>query len=206
MRVLGLDPSMTNYGWCLIDDQASPIVVNRGKFQTDSKMLFIDRYVYLRESIYDLCINTEDLTAVGIESPPFGELWSEGLYGLFLFAMEALHKAKKNVYFWDPLTVKSRAKEILGREKGKMFKVDMIDAAKKASDVKGGWNSDTADAFNVAYLTYRFILYFNGTTPEEELTPKEKWIFLGVKKVKGKLKKRGMAYRENDRFFLFGEN
>ena len=83
-----------------------------------------------------------------------------------------------------------------------MFKIDMIEAAKKASGVKAKWNSDTADAFNVAFLTHRFVQYLTGKI--DHLTLKEEWIFLGIKKVKGELKKRGMTYRENDRFFLFG--
>jgi len=206
VRVLGLDPSLTNYGWCLIDTEASPIVVDRGRFQTTPKTLLIERYISHRESIRDLCI-TNKVTIVGIESPPFGEQWSEGLYALFLFIFEALYLTKQNVFFWDPLTVKSRAKEILGREKGKMFKIDMIDAAKKETGIKSKWNSDTADAFHVAHITSRFVKFLTGEIGKEDLTIREDWIFLGIKKIRktGELKKRGMSYRENDRYFLFGD-
>lgn len=205
MLVLGLDPSLRNYGWCLYDSEKTPPIVDRGRFQTNSKTLFIKRYIDIREWLHQLCMSYSGLKVVGIESPPFGDLWSEGLYGLFLFSMEALYRTHKNVYFWAPTTIKSRAKEILGRTTGQMFKIDMIEAAKKESGVNNKWNSDTADAFNVAFLTYRFMQYVGGEIGDSDLTDKEKWIFLGIKNVKGKVKKRGMIYRENDRFFQFGD-
>jgi Holliday junction resolvasome RuvABC endonuclease subunit len=203
MRVLGLDPSLTNYGWCLIEMGSPPVVIGKDRFQTKANVLFIDRYVSMRESIRTLC-ETHDVVWVGIESPPFGELWSEGLYGLFLYALEALHDQKVNVFFWDPMTVKSRAREISGREKGKMFKSDMIDAAKLLSGEKK-WNADTADAFHIAYITGRFIGFMQGVVTD--LTPKEQWIFTGVKTMirSGKVIQRGMVFKENSRFFLFNE-
>jgi Holliday junction resolvasome RuvABC endonuclease subunit len=200
MKILGLDPSLTNYGWCLINYEASPVVLGKGRFQTKPSTVFIERYIYMRECIDKLCADYQ-FDSVGIESPPFGMQWSEGLYGLFLFAIESLYRHKKNVYFWEPTTVKARAKEILGHP-GKMFKSDMIDAAKLASGVKK-WNNDEADAFNVAHLTARFLSFQSGALTT--LTEKEEWIFRGEKAHRnGSVTQRGMIFREDDRFFLFG--
>jgi Holliday junction resolvasome RuvABC endonuclease subunit len=205
MLVLGLDPSLTNYGWCLTDFEAPSVVVARGRWKTTSDMLFISRYTTLRDEISQKCMEYPEVRYVGIESPPFGEIFSEGLYGLFLYAVEALWKAKRDVFFWDPSTVKSRAKEIIGRDKGKMFKSDMMEAAKILTEEKK-WNNDEADALHVAHLTYRFIAFHTNKIKESELTEREQWIFSGVKvnKKTGDVTKRGMQFRENDRFFLFG--
>jgi hypothetical protein len=206
MFILGLDPSLTGYGWCIFDSDAPSFVFDKGRWKTTPKELFVTRYISHRESIRELLIKNPDIKNVGIESPPFGEMWSEGLYGLFLFAIEAIYSEKRNVYFFDPLTVKSRAKEIIQRNKGKMFKSDMIKAAKKMTGI-GRWNADESDAFHVSFLTYRFVSFLKGTLLEENLTTKEHWIFKGIKEFKrtGNVIKRGMCFKENDRYFIFNE-
>lgn len=212
MLVLGLDPSLTNYGWAIHNTDA-PVgtpdrLVARGRFRTPSKMEFIERYKAQRESLRAL-IQEHRPDRVGIEFPVFDNLWSEGMYGLFLYSCEALRAECMDVVFWSPLQAKAHARDTLDRPKGwKMDKVDMCEAAKQ--DVGGGrnWNHNEADAYLVAVLSGRFWDFYDGTVKEGALTPTEHRYFNKVHtfvrgKRAGKTIKKGVIYRESDRFFMW---
>jgi hypothetical protein len=218
MRVLGLDPSLTNFGWAVIDTD-KPVgdrsrCETRGRFKTSGKMLFIDRYIEMRESLRSL-VRTVNPDRVGLEFPVFNDLWSEGMYGLFLYSCEALKAEQQDVVFWSPMQVKAHARDSLGRPKvgGKewrMDKPDMVAAAKK--EVGGGrWNHNEADAFLVARLASRFWLLHEDQIRERDLTARERKYFLEIKryvrgKRQGRVDKKGVLYRENERFFLWSRN
>jgi hypothetical protein len=149
MRVLGLDPSLTNFGWAVHNDAVDgpSRCESRGRFQTSSKTLFVDRYVDLRERLFDLVEETKP-DAVGIEYPVFGDLWSEGMYGLFLYSCEALKAAKMDTVFFSPGQIKTVAKDLLERpDRWRMVKADMCEAAKTDTGGKGRWNHNEADAY-----------------------------------------------------------
>jgi len=213
MLVLGLDPSLTNFGWAVHD--TSPPVGNRsrcvlrGRFQTSSKTLFIDRYTDLRESLRKLVQDVKP-DRVGLEFPVFNNLWSEGMYGLFLYTCEALKDEKQDVVFWSPGQIKAHARESLGRpDKWDMKKGDMVEAAK--DDVGGGrWNHNEADAYLAARLAGRFWLLLEDEIRERDLTPEERKFFLKIhryirgRKV-GRIDYKGVMYREDERFFLWSK-
>ena len=215
MRVLGLDPSLTNFGWAIIDTD-KPVgdrarCESRGRFKTSSKMLFIDRYIEMREELRAK-VREVSPDRVGLEFPVFDNLWSEGMYGLFLYTCEALKAEGQDVVFWSPLQVKAHARDFLGRptiggRQWRMDKPDMVAAAKK--DVGGGrWNHNEADAYLVALLASRFWLLHEDLIRERDLTPRERKYFLEIKryvrgKREGKVDKKGVLYRENERFFLW---
>ena len=212
MRVLGLDPSLTNYGWAVHDTDAEGVerCPIRGRFQTKPKMLFVNRYVYMREQLRAL-IREHKPDKVGLEFPVFNDLWSEGMYGLFLYSCEALHLEKQDLVFWSPMQVKAHARESIDRPpKWKMGKMDMVEAAKKDAGNKGRWNHNEADAYLVGVLASRFWLFQSGQITEEDLTKLETRYFLEVKtwvrgKKAGKTKHRGVMYREDERFFLWSQ-
>lgn len=211
MLVLGLDPSLTNYGWAYHDTSAPygdpSRIVDRGRFRTPSKMEFIDRYISQRESLREL-IQTRRPDKVGVEFPVFGQMWSEGMYGLFLYSCEALKKEGCDVSFWTPLQAKAHAREAIDRPKGwKMDKTDMVDAAK--TDCGIHMNHNEADAFLVGVLAGRFWDFRAGNIQESDLTPVEKKYITRVHtyqrgKKAGKTERKGMIYRESDRFFAWG--
>jgi len=212
MRVLGLDPSLTNYGWALHDTDA-PVgdlsrCLGRGRFRTPAKMEFIDRYISQRESLREL-VRRLNPDKVGIEFPIFDDLWSEGMYGLFLYSCEALKLEGSDVVFWTPLQVKAHAREFLGRPPGwPMDKIDMVETAKK--DAGGGkWNHNEADAYLVGVLSGRFWVFHEGLIPESALTKVEAKYLTRVHtyvrgKKAGRTVRKGMIYRENERFFAWG--
>jgi len=213
MRCLGLDPSLTNFGWA-VHDTAFPVGDRsrcdiRGRFQTSTRTLFIDRYTDLRERLGALVAEHKP-DKVGLEFPVFNDLWSEGMYGLFLYTCESLKLAKQDVVFWSPMQVKAHARESLGRPPGwKMMKPDMIDAAR--ADTGGGrWNHNEADAYLVARLASRFWLIHEGEILERDLSDVERKYFLDIKRYErgkkaGKVDLKGVMYREDDRFFLWSK-
>lgn len=212
MITLGLDPSMTGFGWCVHDSQAEGVarIVARGVFATSPRQIFVDRYVQLRESVSGLLVTYPQVEAVGVESPPFGALWSEGLYGLFLYVTEAIRRHKKDVVYFDPTTVKMLAKGDPKARPGKMTKGDMVDAVKADTGLRGRLNHNEADAYLIGRSAARFWEFLGGIVTEEELTPAEWQAFAKVHTFTrgeraGQTVRQGAVYKENQRFFRFSQ-
>jgi len=212
MRVLGLDPSLTNFGWAVHDTEAEgrDLCPERGRFQTSAKMLFIDRYIEMRSNVAAL-VERLGVTRVGCEYPIFNDLWSEGMYGLFLYTCEALRAAKVDLVFFAPPQVKAHARTFLDRPSpgGKLWvmgKPDMVEAAREATGGVGRWNHNEADAYWVARSAARFWLHLDGVVGEQDLTPTERKQFRKIHTYKrgkraGQTEKKGILYREDERFF-----
>jgi hypothetical protein len=167
----------------------------------------VERYVLLRQWLVELLDHYPLIEAVGVESPPYGELFSEGLYALFLVVNEALWSRRKDVVYFDPSTVKMMVKEDPKLRKGKMFKSDMISAAKAETGI-AKWSSDEADGYHVAKFTARFWMFLRGELTEADLTPAELRAFAKIHtftkgKRSGQTVYRGAIFKENQRFFRF---
>jgi hypothetical protein len=186
-------------------------IVAKGHQATDSKDIFITRYIALRGLILSLLKEHPEVQAVGIESPPFGESYSEGLYGLFLYVCEAVYLYRKDVVFFDPLTVKALTKMDARIRRGSMDKRDMVEAARIDTGIlKGRFDHNEADAYHIARFAARFWEFVNGVITEEDLVPSElnSWyrkheFKRGVKA--GKTVYSGLSFKENDRFFRFSQ-
>lgn len=162
----------------------------------------------LRDLVARLLQEHPNIEGVGVESPPFGELWSEGLYGLFLYVNEALYVARKDVVFFDPVTLKSLTKLDPKVVKGRMTKADMVAAAKADTGIKGRFNHNEADAYHLARFSARFWDFLYERITEDDLTPSELHTFARTHtyvrgKKAGQTERKGTVYRENDRFFLY---
>ena len=215
MIVLGLDPSLTSFGWALHDTEAkkSKRLVDKGLFKTTPKQVFVDRYIYMRQSLIDL-IDQRSPDRVGIEYPVFNDLWSEGMYGLFLYCSEALRLSKIDTVLFSPMQLKAHARISLGRpmkpRKWVMQKGDMVEAAKKDTGGKGRWNHNEADAYWAAYSAGRFWNLHDGVLEEGDLTEPEASQFLKIHtflrgKKAGQTVQSGILHREDDRYFLWSE-
>lgn len=212
MIALGLDPSLTGFGWCVHDSSATgpARVVARGRFATSSKAIFVQRYIELRESVGGVLDQHPAISAVGVESPPFGEQYSEGLYALFMMVNEAIYVRRKDVVYFDPGSLKMLVKEDPDVRKGKMFKTDMVDAAKADTGTTGKFNHNEADAYHIGRFAARFFEFVRGTLSETDLTPAEHRAFARVHtfvrgKKKGETVRMGAAFKEGQRFFRFSE-
>lgn len=212
--VLGLDPSLSSYGWAVHDTAGigESRCVKRGTFKTKSKDLFVSRNMYMRDSLIGLVGDVKpDKTA--IEYPVFKETYSEGMYGLFLYSCEALLLTKSDVVFFDNSQVKAHGKRMINRPSGwKMCKDDIKEAAELDTGIKKSkWKkSDESDAYIIALLGSRFWMLLDGSIKEQDLSDYEKKLFLEIKKTsKGKNvgieQRKGIAYREDSRFFIWGQ-
>lgn len=211
MIVLGLDPSLSGFGWCVHNSSVlGPArVVAKGVLTTTSKTLFISRYRFLRDKVMELIEKYPEVEAVGVESPPYGESFSEGLYGLYLYVNEALYLKRKDVVFFDPKTLKMLAKMDPTVRRGTMDKRDMIEAMRAETQIKR-INHNEADAYIVAREAARFWELYHGLIQENELTPSEVRSFTRIHKVTkgpraGRVSKLGLLFREDDRFFRFSQ-
>lgn len=166
--------------------------------------------MFMRASIGQLLDTHPEVQAVGIESPPYGELWSEGLYGLFLYVTEAVFSRRLDTVYFDPLSVKLLAKMDPKVRRGTMTKADMVEAAKADTTLQGArkasfqWNHNEADAYIIARSAARFWDFQKGLLCEEDLTPSEQHVFARTPGPKAlRQKKMGLVFREDDRFFRF---
>jgi len=208
MQVLGFDPSLTNFGWAVHDPDIIGVArcPSRGRFQTSSKQLFIDRYIEMRSRVIAL-VQGQGIYRVGVEYPIFNDLWSEGMYGLFLFTCEALREVGADVVFFSPGQLKAHARYFLDRPKGwVMMKPDMVEAARADTGGSGRWNHNEADAYWVARSAAQFWMLLDGAIDEKDLTPLEHKQFMSIHTYKrgkraGKTVHRGILYREDERFF-----
>jgi hypothetical protein len=152
---------------------------------------------------------------VGCEYPIFNDLYSEGMYGLFLFTSEALRASKVNLVFFSPPQVKAHARDFLARPlvDGKLWtmqKGDMVEAAREDTGGTGQWNHNEADAYWVARAAGRFWSFLNGDITDADLTPPERSQFTKIHtftrgKRAGRTAKTGIAYREDERFFRWAQ-
>ena len=171
-------------------------------------MLFVDRYIEMRENVRDL-IRKLQITRMGVEYPVFKELYSEGMYSLFIYTCEALRLEKVDVVFFSPGQVKAHARLFLGRPEGwKMGKPDMVEATKLSEGVV--MNHNDSDALWVARVASRFWQLHDGEITIDDLTPVELKQFLDIKKyTKGKhageTEMKGIVYREDERFFCWSK-
>lgn len=211
MITLGLDPSLTGFGWCIHNSSVvgKGRVFAKGRWETSSKTMWVKRNCDLREQVAALLDRYVFVEAVGVESPTQGEIWSADAHALFLVVNEAIWSRRKDVVHFDPLTLKMLVKEDPTIRRGKMFKSDMIDAAKADTGV-GRWNSDEADAYHVARYAGRFWALFNGTIVEEDLTPSEQRAFTKIHTFvrgnrAGQTVKQGAIFKEDQRFFRFSQ-
>lgn len=217
MLVLGFDPSLTNFGWAIHDTDGTGEgrCPARGRFQTSSKTLFVDRYIQMRENVLNLLGQYPNVKHLGCESPVFKELYSEGMYGLYLYTCEAMRLGRRDVVLFSPPQVKTHARLFLDRPTigGKVWvmgKPDMVEAAKTDCGGSGTWNHNEADAYWVARTAARFWLHLEGRVSVGDLTSVEQKQFREIRTIQrgkraGQTVESGILYREDERFFRWSD-
>lgn len=207
MIVLGLDPSLTGYGWCLIDTEKEgrEQVLDYGVWKTTARTYMPRRYRILTDQLQELLENCEyKIDWIGIEHPPFGASYTPGLYALYMYTWEVVMNHRIGFVYFLPTQLKAFVRSILDDD-GKMFKSDMKDAMNLLlnNEWKGRLNHNVADAYLTAYHAWRFRLLIKGEITEEDLTPKEAqaWTRTIRRRKTGKVDYVGALYQEDDKWY-----
>jgi Holliday junction resolvasome RuvABC endonuclease subunit len=212
MIVLGLDPSLTAYGMCILDSKATGLqkrVMSRHE-ATLSSTVPVTRFVHFRSIVNDL-LNEYKPDLVGIESPAYDAGPFQVLhYSLMTYSLEAAFNHRVDVVLFDPATLKSLVKGTNPNNKGIMSKLDMQRFVMQETMDTNIIHDGEADAYCIAHFSSRFTELMEGTLDPATLNPSEFRVFLGktksVKTLKGTIKKRmGHAFRENSRYYKFSE-
>jgi len=164
--------------------------------------------MHFRALVADL-LRRYKVDAVGIESPayqagPFQRIH----FGLMMFSLEEVFKARKDCVLFDPATLKSLAKGDPTKHRGAMGKLDMQRRVQVDTMDTGFIDNNEADAYLVGKFAARFMRLKDGSIKPNDLEPLESRIFVTrsrkVKTLAGVTRKRvAHAFRENSRYFSF---
>lgn len=195
--VLGLDPSLTDFGWSLIRFRAGsdPELVQTGRWKTPPSLPEPLRHLYQRERLSCLFRERPDISWVGTETPAFGQSYSEGMYALFVQVQQAVWQARKRFLLLAVPTVKALGSLHLPGYTGDMGKPEMVRAAMSllGSSSPEKLNHNIADSVVVAWGTWRFARLAELDIGPKDLTAKEHKSFVGgsTQKTAGILSKEG---------------
>lgn len=190
-NVLGLDVSMTSLGWFLQDGKKTPTF---GSFKTSPlDGLDIKRFMIQRDRFVNL-INDYKIDHIGIEQPFLKSFNTEKLYALHQFILEICYTRHIKIVYITPAQIKTYVTGDPRAEKNEMI----FKAKEVLGFTKERINDDESDAFWVSVLSQKFWQLYYKEILEEQLTEKEKYIF-----IKTKTKKPGLFYKENVSFFIF---
>ena len=149
MRVLGLDPSLRSYGWCVYDSDAIKPrnrLIASGHYGTLSDVVPVARFMHFRTMVKNL-LRTYFVNVVGIESPAYGKgPFSEVHFGLMMYSLEAIFEVRKDCILFDPVTLK-----LMSTGRGNASKTDMQKSVQLDTMNPELIQSDEADA----YWSYR---------------------------------------------------
>ncbi len=166
------------------------------------------RFMHFR-SLVDSLLQRFHVDVVGIESPAYGGgPFSERHFGLMMYSLESVFKHRKDCVLFDPATVKSLATGNGAADKSDMQRHVQLDRMSPEQV-----QSDEADAFFMGKFACRFAEMRAGIVKPEDLTERERHVFLERKtKRKGAkaawrnpVKKTAIVFRENSRFFSFSQ-
>lgn len=213
MRILGIDPSLTNLGYVVLEgDTENRQILEKGKLQTvPTDGLYIQRYVKQCNGISEL-VKKYNIKHVASEAPYMMDHNTEVLFGLQSFLHFTYWIHKLNVVIFPPTQIKGYALPEFKGSGEKIFKEDMVKAARKDLNMRENERlaNDVADAYWVSKLGLRFWLYYSKVLPEQLLTEDERRIFTKTHtytrgKKKGFTERTGIIYRKNEMFYIYGE-
>lgn len=204
MLSLGLDPSLKAFGWCVYD--SSKKLIDSSHEMTSAGDIEVTRYMYFRSMVERIINIYPEISIIGIESPAYeaGPFMTTH-HCIMMYCMEAAFLKKIDVILFDPSTNKSFVSDKGSRTpKEDMQRYVQMDMK---SHIK--INNNEADAYIIAKFACRFKQLMNGEISAEDLSDKERHIFINRtknKKLFGDVKqKKSNAHilNENSRYFSF---
>jgi len=190
-EILGLDLSMTSFGWFLHNEKRKPIY---GSFKTKPEDgIDLKRFMIQRDRFVNL-INDYKIDHIGIEQPFLMSFNTEKLFALHQFILEICYTRHIKVVYITPAQIKTYA-----TDNAQAAKNDMVFKTKEVLGFqREKINDDECDAYWVGILAEKFWKLYYKEITIEDLTEKEKYIF-----IKNKSKKPGILYKENISYYVF---
>jgi Holliday junction resolvasome RuvABC endonuclease subunit len=212
MAIAGFDPSLTHFGWVLLDEnkEGKDSLLNSGVFQTNSsENLLIQRLIFQKERVRKL-IRDNKISFVSMEAPYFGDFNTELLFAMNQFIHEVFLDEGVYVIYFPPQSLKKMA--IPSMDPKDVTKNHMIHFAKTDLGMHGQKLSEhVADAYFAGKVGSRFYKWnFLKQLKDEDLTEDERNSFCGKRTFKKGVRKglteyTGIIYRENDQFFDYSK-
>ena len=208
MPIIGLDPSLTHFGWVIMDENKSgkDIMSDFGTFVTNTDDgLRVQRLIMQRERIKNL-LQERNIRFISMEAPYWGDFSTEILFALNQFIHEVFLNLQCFVMYTQPTALKKYA--LPKMKSDEVTKHHMVHQAKTELDRHGKRLSEhVADAYFAAKLGLRFYQWYTlKSIKDENLSEWElnyfcdKHTFTRGEK-KGLTEYNGLIYRENDQFF-----
>jgi len=190
-QILGCDLSMTSFGWFLHDEKKKHTY---GRFKTEPKDGIDIRRLMIQRDRFVSLINDYKIDHIGIEQPYLRSFNTEKLYALHQFMLEVCYTRHIKIVYITPVQIKQYATGNARAEKNEI----VFKTKKVLGFTREKINNDEADAYWVGILAKRFWQLYYNEIQVSDLTEAEKFIF-----IKNKSKKPGVAYKENESFFIF---
>lgn len=212
MAIAGFDPSLTNFGWVLLDEErtGAEALIDFGSFKTSTKEgMLVQRLISQRERVRKF-LSDNKVKMVASEAPYYMDFNTELLFSLHQFVHEAYLDMGVYVIYISPSTLCKQAYP--DKNPQDITKHHMVHLAKTELNRHGKRLSEhMADAYFAARTGVRFYQwYFKKSLKEEDLT-KEEWDFFCHKRTitrgprKGIIEYNGLIYRENEKFFDYSK-
>jgi len=212
MSIAGFDPSLTNFGWVILDENkvGKESLLDSGTFRTSSKDgVMVQRIITQREKTQRL-LEDWDIKFVSMEAPYFGDWSTEVLFALNQFIHEVFLNLGIFVLYIQPDSL--RKISIPSMNPKDVTKHHMTHFAKSELRLHGKrFSEHQSDAYCAGRIGCKFYNWFIlKKFPDSTLTDEERHLFCykhtyvrGVKK--GLTEYKGTIYRENDQFFDYSK-
>jgi Holliday junction resolvasome RuvABC endonuclease subunit len=208
MAILGIDPSLTHFGWVVMDEHETgkDSMISMGTFKTSTEDgLIVQRLITQREKAKKL-IQDYNIQFVSTEAPYYQDTSTEVLFALNQYLHEVFLNMKCFVLYLPPMRLKKLS--LPGLNPLDATKHHSVHQAKTELDLHGKRLSEhVADAYHAAKIGSTFYKWFIlKELKDNDLTNDERETFCGKYTYKRGIKKGitdyiGIIYKENNQFF-----
>lgn len=212
MPVAGFDPSLTHFGWVILDEKkkGKNALIDYGTFKTEpADGLLIQRLLMQRERIRKF-LSENDIKLVCMEAPFWQNFSTEILFAMNQFLHEVFLDLGSYVVYIQPSSLKKYA--IPDMNPNEVTKHHMVHKAKDELDKHGSkFSEHLADAYFVGTAGMWFYRwFFLKELTDDQLPEYLRELFCGKHTYKRGIKKglteyKGIIYRENDQFFDYSK-
>ena len=211
--IAGFDPSMTHFGWVLINEikEGKDALLDYGIFKTEpSDGLIVQRLITQRERVSKL-IQDNGIKFVAMEAPIWEDFSTEILWALNQFLHEIFLNLGIFIIYVQPMCLKKFACPDINPQEA--TKHHIVHQAKTELDKHGRrFAEHIADAYFIGKIgAYFYRWFFLKKLKDKDLPDYLQELFCGkhtftrgVKK--GTTEYRGIIYKENDQFFDYSKH